>query len=139
VARDPLIDELIAEIDQALAAARAARRIVAEIAKGERAVEKARGRAAQDPPGADVSRTLRFSGMTIHEAAATLGVSNERVRVMLQKRQLIGVKFAGSVGWRVARDSVALVAAQWAEQRRGRWAPPAGSTARRPRPDRRSD
>jgi excisionase family DNA binding protein len=138
VPRDPLIDELIAEIDQALAAARAARRIAADIVKGERAADKARAHAALDAPGADVSRSLRFAGMTIHEAAATLGVSDERVRVMLQTRQLVGVKFGGNIGWRLARDNIAAVAAQWEAQRRGRWAPPPGSPVRRPRRSRRS-
>jgi excisionase family DNA binding protein len=139
VPRDPLIDALIAEIDQALAAARAARRIVAELEKSARAVEKARSRARDsEESGVDVSRSLRFAGMTVREAAVTLGVSDERVRVMLRNRELSGVEFGGRIGWRLARENVHEVAAQWEAQRRGRSARPTPTVSRRPRRSRTS-
>jgi excisionase family DNA binding protein len=44
--------------------------------------------------------------MTVPEAAAALGLSEEHVRRLLRRGDLVGVPYGGKVGWRLPRDYV---------------------------------
>jgi excisionase family DNA binding protein len=116
--QDPLIDTLRTELEAVLAAARAARKALADYERSERVAEKARKRAAA--ASSDDATTLRVSGMTVAEAATVLGVSHDRVRAMLQKNVIRGVQFGSRVGWRLDRREVHEVAERLEAQRRGR-------------------
>lgn len=119
MARDPLIDALIAELDQGLATLQAARKVVAELQRSLEASDR-RGGATDLQHAGPASASLRYSGMTVPEAAKVLGVSEEQVRRLLRSGELLGVPFGGRVGWRLPRESVRHVAELWEAQRRGR-------------------
>jgi excisionase family DNA binding protein len=119
VPRDPLIDALVAELNQAIAATRAARKLIADLQKQRRVEERARSRAGDGGPDLETIHALRFGGMTVAEAAAVLRVSDERVRVMARKKELRGAQLGGRIGWRLDRDHILRVAAEWEAQRRG--------------------
>jgi excisionase family DNA binding protein len=139
VPRDPVVDALVAEIDQALAALQTARRLLADLQRSGRAVRVAR---RPGPPEAEASipTSIRYSGMTVAEAADTLRVSEEHVRRMLRSGQLVGVGFGGRVGWRLSREHVLQMASDLIEQGRGqdvarlrkRPGAPRGGARRRP-------
>lgn len=116
--QDPPIDALRAEIEVVLAAAREARRILADYERTERAAQKARQRAAA--AASDDAAALRVSGISVAEAAGIMGVSEDRVRAMLNKNLLRGVEFGGRVGWRLDRQDVHEAAERLEAQRRGR-------------------
>ena len=116
--RDPLIDALVGELEVVLAGAQAARKIIAQIERNalmaERAARARRGAAAGAEPGPS---SLRYSGMTVSEAAGVLGMSEEHVRRLLRKGELPGVSLGGRVGWRLAREEVQSIAVRLATQR----------------------
>jgi excisionase family DNA binding protein len=116
--RDHLIDSLIAQLDVALVELQTARKVAAELRREADVLRRAstRGRDAV-VEGADAS-LLRYSGMTVAEAARALGVGEEQVRRLLRRSLLSGVQFGGSTGWRLPRAEVEAVAAEWSAQRR---------------------
>jgi excisionase family DNA binding protein len=116
--RDPLIEALVAEVDQALIALQTARKIIADLQRSSQALSRAASR-EEHPAPLSVPASLRYSGMTVAEAAAVLKLSEEQVRRLLRTGALIGVQFGGRVGWRLSREYVHDVAAQWEAQRRG--------------------
>jgi len=113
VPRDPIIDALVDEIDQALIALQTARSLLAEL-------HRPAGADGSGPRGDAGAPSIRYSGMSVAEAAGALGVSEEHVRRLLRDGQLAGVAFGGRVGWRLPREEIEQVAALWAAQRRAR-------------------
>jgi excisionase family DNA binding protein len=63
----------------------------------------------EEPPP---SRSLRFTGMTVPEAARALSLSEEHVRRLLRRRELAGVAYGGRIGWRLNRADVEAIAAR---------------------------
>jgi excisionase family DNA binding protein len=55
--------------------------------------------------------------MTVAQAAAALGVSEEHVRRLLRRGELIGVSYGGKAGWRLDPQYVAEVASLWSASR----------------------
>lgn len=89
---------------------------------------------------------LRFSGMSVTEAAALLRVSEEHLRRLLRGGEVIGVPYGGRIGWRLHREYVEALHDQMTADREGKDAarrgvipgtPPPGrprkATRRRPR------
>jgi hypothetical protein len=66
-----------------------------------------------------VSPSLRYSGMTVPEAAGLFKLGDEQVRRLLRTHELVGVQFGGRIGWRLDRAYVMEVAAAWEVQRAG--------------------
>lgn len=113
--RDPAVEALVAEIDQALVALQTARRLLADLQRSQRAISQAR-RSEAALTETTIPPSIRFTGMTVAEAAVALRVSEEHVRRMLRKGQLVGVGFGGSVGWRLSRQHVEEMAANLNQQ-----------------------
>jgi hypothetical protein len=116
--RDPLLASLAAELDNAMDSVRSARKLIDEIQRAGINV----GTRAALPLGAEPELTgaapsLRHAGMTVPEAAAVLGITEEHVRRLLRRRDLFGVPFGGRIGWRLSHAYVAEVAAYWAATR----------------------
>ena len=109
--RAATLDALVDDIDRALEALRSARKILDEL---RRTPEERRSRLQISPTGRRV-RDLRFSGMTAAEAAVALGVSEEHVRRLLRRGELVGVSYGGRIGWRLPRDYVLDLAAKITE------------------------
>jgi excisionase family DNA binding protein len=128
--RDSLIEALVAEMDQALADLQSARKLVTQLQfeRGRRSIATHHGGGA----AAGGAASMRYSGMTVAEAAALLEVGEEQVRRLLRSGELTGVPYGGRVGWRLSREYVELVAAQWRAQR-------AGQVAARSRQEREGD
>jgi excisionase family DNA binding protein len=132
VPRDPVVDALVAEVDQALIALQTARRLIADLQRSDRAAGRAR-RSASTSTESSLPPSLRYTGMTVAEAAAALRVSEEHVRRMLRRGQLLGIQFGGRIGWRLAREHVAEMAASLDRQVLGQ------KTARLPKPSKSAD
>jgi len=64
-------------------------------------------------------RDLRYSGMTVAEAAAALGVGEEHLRRLLRRGEIAGVAFGGRVGWRLPREYVEDMARELAKAKAG--------------------
>ena len=111
------IAALIAEVDQALVALLTARKTITDLQRSTRALIRAASREDHAKP-ASVPASLRYSGMTVAEAADVLELGEEQVRRLLRTGTLIGVQFGGRVGWRLIREYVHDVAARWEAQRR---------------------
>ncbi len=133
MARDELIGALRAEIEAAIAATRAALKIVTDIEKADRASQAARARGQRIAAEPDAMTALRRDGMSVPEAAAVLGVSDQRVRDMLRHNEVSGFDFGGRVGWRADRREVHETAERWEAQRRGRTLARDPSRPRKPR------
>jgi excisionase family DNA binding protein len=116
VARDTTVDALVRELERALASLRAAQRMAAELQR--RPV--GRPPRIQTGEAARVSTDLRYSGMTVAEAAGTLGISEEYVRRLLRSGRLVGVPFGGQTGWRLPRDYVLRLQAEIATAEEGK-------------------
>jgi excisionase family DNA binding protein len=56
--------------------------------------------------------SLRYSGVTVAEAAHLLDLSEEHVRRLLRRGVLLGIPYGGRIGWRLDRDYVDAVAQQ---------------------------
>ncbi len=112
------IAALVAEVDQALVALQTARKTIADLQRSSQALSRAASREDHAAP-ASVPASLRYSGMTVAEAADVLELGEEQVRRLLRTGALIGVQFGGRVGWRLSREYVYDVAEQWEAQRRG--------------------
>jgi len=116
VGRESVVDALVQELERALASVRAAQRMAAELQRrpvGRPPRIQASGRVR-------VSSDLRYSGMTVPEAAAALGIGEEYVRRLLREGQLVGVPFGGRTGWRLPRDYVLGIQAQIAAAEEGK-------------------
>jgi excisionase family DNA binding protein len=96
----------LAHIDRAIATLRIARRI---IVASERSAKSSRW-SPTDAPEDD----FRNTGMTVGQAAAVLGVSEEHVRRLLRARKLRGVPYGGRIGWRLEPEYVTELARQLA-------------------------
>ena len=114
--RDPLLESLIAELDGLLAGAQAARRLAGELLQSSDATLRAAGRGV-DAAMLAMAPSLRYSGMTVPEAAARLGLGEEQVRRLLRRGLLTGISFGGRVGWRLPRAAVEAIAEEWDAQR----------------------
>jgi excisionase family DNA binding protein len=129
VLRDPVVEALVAEVDQALITLQTARRLLTELQQSQRATARRQPDTRHADPG--LARTLRFTGITVAEAAAVLRLSEEHVRRMLRKGELIGVGFGGRVGWRLSREHVAEMAAALDQQVMGQQAARRKRTSKR--------
>lgn len=132
---DPLLDALIAELDQAIRSLRAARKLIADRQRSRRTGRATPPVRVYVEPSGDVAASLRHSGITVAEAAAILGVGEEQVRRLLRRGDLEGMPYGGRTGWRLSRSYVQTVAAEWKAAREGQLA--AKSQQREPRRDNR--
>jgi excisionase family DNA binding protein len=122
--RYALLDSLIDQLDQTVLELQAARKVAAELRRATVTEERTESHAA-----ADAGSSLRFSGMTVSEAAARLRLGDEQVRRLLRRGVLAGVPFGGRAGWRLPREAVERMAAGWDNERLAQEAakrPPAG-------------
>jgi excisionase family DNA binding protein len=122
-------------MDQALAALQTARRLAAEMSRvvEEEVVPRAPAPRRYDERYEEVIETgpsLRYTGMTVAEAAIALGIGEEQVRRLLRRGQLIGVPFGGRVGWRLSREYVDEVVAEWKRAQAAKVAARASGSAR---------
>ena len=135
--RDPLVESLIAQVDAALAELQEVRRIAVELRRSADALHRGIAQGLDDELAA-AAPALRFSGMTVAEAAAKLNLGEEQVRRLLRRGLLSGVAFGGRTGWRLHRASVDAVARDWDSQRLAQAAarrknPPSEPASKQPR------
>lgn len=131
---DLLLQAAIDEVDQALAGLQTTRQLLHELQRNSQVLQRTgRPGPATDRGASPAQRPsgLRYSGMTVAEAARALSLSEEHVRRLLRRGELEGIAFGGRIGWRLSRDYVADLVAQQraAEQalhtsRRGHDEPP---------------
>jgi len=114
---DPLFQSLVEEVDQAIINLQAARRLIADIERrADQAVlasQTLRQRERDAAAALSAGPSLRYAGMTVAEAALALGVGEEHVRRLLRRGELVGVPFGGRIGWRLSRDYVEQLIAEW--------------------------
>jgi hypothetical protein len=115
VARAPLLDALGDELDEALAALQTARRILAEMRRSQGSPGQGGGGPVHGKTGRSpgLAPSLRYSGWSVAQTAAALGIGEEQVRRLLRRGELAGVSFGGRVGWRLVPEYVQEVAALW--------------------------
>jgi excisionase family DNA binding protein len=114
LSRETAVAAAIAEIDRAIDGLRAARKLIAEAERSET------GSLRRTRKAASKLRDLRYSGMTVSEAAAALGIGEEHLRRLLRRGELSGVPYGGRIGWRLARDYVAQLSGHLDKAREGR-------------------
>jgi excisionase family DNA binding protein len=119
MARTPLLAAVIDEVDQALAALQTARRFLREMEREAPSPPRADARAQPQGP-LEPTPSLRFSGITVPEAAEILGMSEDHVRRLLRAGQLLGAPYSGRIGWRLDAAYVHGVAEQLRAAREGR-------------------
>jgi len=106
------------ELDAALSSLQLARRLLADVMNASGAEQPQGG--SGESPSASVTApglSLRYSGMTVAQAAVVLGVGEEQVRRLLRRGELEGVSLGGKAGWRLDPAYVREVAAQWSALR----------------------
>jgi excisionase family DNA binding protein len=135
VGGSPLLNALRTELDEALVSLQTARRMLSELQRSGDAggVDEA-APAARSGDDAAPPSSLRFSGMTVAQAAVVLGIGEEQVRRLLRRRALEGVSLGGKAGWRLEPDYVRRTAAQWSALRAAQEAVRAPQRAARRRP-----
>lgn len=116
VRRQPLIDSLIDELDGVIAGLQNARLLAQELRQTAEAARKA-SREGVDDATLALAPSLRFTGMSVSEAAERLGLGEEQVRRLLRRGLLAGISFGGHVGWRLPRSAVEAIAEEWDAQR----------------------
>ena len=113
VTRLATIDALIEEIDRAVDALNSATQLLEKL---RQTPEERRTRLQVSPTGRRV-RDLRYTGMSVAEVAAALGMSEEHVRRLLRRGELVGVNYGGRIGWRLPRDYILELATSLADTR----------------------
>jgi hypothetical protein len=118
MARTPLLAAVIDEVDQALAALQTARRFLREMER------QSPGPPHVPVPSHEETRlalapTLRYSGITVTEAAQILEMSEDHVRRLLKAGDLLGAPYSGRIGWRLDAAYVHAVAEQRRAAREG--------------------
>jgi excisionase family DNA binding protein len=118
MARSPLLSAVVDEVDQALAALQTARRFLREME-----IEQSQmTRPAPRPIPRDETvpqSSLRYSGITVTQAARILEMSEDHVRRLLRAGELQGAPYSGRIGWRLDRAYVEAVAEQRRAAREG--------------------
>jgi excisionase family DNA binding protein len=133
MARSPLLEAVVDEVDQAIAALQTARRFLRDM---ERESPPPPSREAPARRSSASQPSLRFGGITVSETAQILGMSEDHVRRLLRAGELEGAAYSGRIGWRLDPDYVKAVAEQRREsserQRRARQQPGRRGARRRP-------
>jgi excisionase family DNA binding protein len=119
MARTPMLAAVIDEVDQALAALQTARRFLREMERESPTSPRLDTR-PPEPTRLEPTPSLRFSGITVPEAAQILGMSEDHVRRLLRKGDLLGAPYSGRIGWRLDSAYVHGVAEQLRAAREGR-------------------
>ena len=106
MAHETVVDAALAEIDRAIRTLRAAQRMLVTLQRaGDQGTPPKRS-------GLRGAADLRYSGMTVIETAAALGLGEEHVRRLLRRGDLAGVPYGGTIGWRLDRAYVTRLAEQ---------------------------
>jgi len=118
MARSPLLGAIIDEVDQALASLQTVRRFLRELDR-EPPSQRRDDLTLRDEPRPSPEPSLRYSGMTVSEAAVILDMSEDHVRKLLRAGELLGAPYGGRIGWRLDTTYVNAVAQQRKSTREG--------------------
>jgi len=132
MARTPLLEAVVDEVDQALTALQTARRFLREM---ERESPRPSHREPSTGSRTGGEPSLRFAGITVSETARILDMSEDHVRRLLRAGELEGAPYSGRIGWRLDPGYVNAVAEQRRatreRQERARQSAPARRGARK--------
>lgn len=117
MARSPLLQAVVDEVEQALAALQSARRFLRDMERESPLPSRREPSTAGRSAGAQPS--LRFAGITVSETARILDMTEDHVRRLLRAGELEGAAYSGRIGWRLDPQYVNAVAERRRAAREG--------------------
>jgi len=109
---DPAIAAALAAVDEAMQTLAAVRALLAGRLRRRGATAETHFDRAFREATPVRSKPFEDMAMTVREAAAMLGVTEEYVRRQLRSGEMLGIPFGGRMGWRLSRTYVAELAAK---------------------------